>query len=72
MGGPLELQQEAAERKSGVRKAKPTSDIFPSHFALGEDRCDVARCPLFSPGAPERRVLGFRNEIRVWGVEIYR
>lgn len=54
-----------------MRKAKPTSDIFPSHFALGEDRCDVARCPLFSPGALERRFRN-ENEIRVWGVKIYR
>lgn len=44
-------------------KVKPTSDIFPSRVALGEGRCDVARCPLFSPGTVKRLEKGIRKGI---------
>lgn len=27
-------------------KVKPSSDVFPSYVALGEDRCDFVKCLL--------------------------
>lgn len=70
-GHPLESHSKnSSGEASWVRREKVnlTSDIFPSHVALGVGRCDVARCPLLSPVAVEKKKkIGCRELGMEWG-----